>query len=202
MLQRLRSPRPLRFAAGVIASVVLALLAPVAAQAACPSSPSSRVFAQFGDDAAYSLAPAGSFESGAPGWSLRNSQVVEGNESYDLVPGSHSLAVGAFGSATSPWVCISSEYPSFRVLARQLDGGSLQPLAVSLEWVNVLGIGLSTPVALLDSGSSWSPSPVMMLGESVPLWMPGSTLEVRLVFTPTLGSSWAVDDVFIDPYSR
>jgi hypothetical protein len=33
--------------------------------------------------------------------------------------------------------------------------------------------------------------------------MPGSTLEVKLVFKPeAYGGAWAIDDVFIDPYSR
>jgi hypothetical protein len=42
----------------------------------------------------------------------------------------------------------------------------------------------------------------MKLGNSVPLWLPGSTLDVQLVFTSTGGGSWAIDDVFIDPYRR
>jgi hypothetical protein len=42
----------------------------------------------------------------------------------------------------------------------------------------------------------------MKLGSSVPLWLPGSTLYVRLSFRPAADSAWAIDDVFIDPYRR
>jgi hypothetical protein len=193
--------RRARMAAALLSGALAFALAPVAAQAACPSNPTSTAFAQFGDTAAYSLAPGGSFESGTAGWSLSRAAVVAGNESYNIVPGTHSLAVNGYGTAASPWICISSEYPTFRVFAREL-GGTTQPLTVSLRWVSVLGLNAETVVASLPSSSAWQPSPVMRLSKELPLWMPGSTLQVRLVFAPSGGSSWAVDDVLIDPYSR
>lgn len=191
---------PVRAAAAAALVAAVLAVAASAAEAACTASPTSTAFAQFGDDAAYTLAPGGSFEAGAPGWSLGNAAVVAGNESYRLVPGSHSLAVGAGGQAVSPWICISSEYPSFRIFTRQLNGsGSLD---VGLQWLNVLGLGVNTTVGVVAPTSSWAPSEALRLGSAVPLWMPGSTLQVRLVFQPTWSSSWAIDDVFIDPYSR
>jgi hypothetical protein len=194
------SSRRVRAAAvAALASAALGLAVP-AADAACPASLTSTPFAQFGDQAQYTLAPGGSFESGAPGWSLTRAAVVEGNESYGLVPGSHSLAIGAGGQAVSPWVCISSEYPTFRVMTKQLTGGG--PLNVSLQYVNALGLAVNLGVASLDTGPDWAPSPPMRLGSSLPLWLPGSSLQVRLVFQPSWTSSWAIDDVFLDPYSR
>jgi hypothetical protein len=181
---------------------LLALIVPVAADAACPSSPSFPAFAQFGDGAAYSLAPGGSFEPAAPGWSLDHASIAEGNESFDIVAGGHSLAIGPDGSARSPWICVSGEYPSFRIFARQLHGAAFRPLQVALEWVDPLGHDALTRVATLYGGTGWAPSPVMQLAGAVPLWMAGGTQSVRLVFAPTHGSSWAIDDVFIDPYSR
>lgn len=198
-------PRPIRacrmraLAACVIAGAGAAVLAPIA-QGACPTSLGSPTFAQFGDQSAYSLAPGGSFESGTPGWSLSNSAVVEGNESYNLVPGSHSLQMGPNGAALSPWICISSEYPSFRLFARRVGGSG--PLNVSLQWLNLLGLGVNTSVAQLDGSGAWTPSAPLKLGSAVPLWMPGSSLQVRLSFQSMSTSSWAIDDVFIDPYSR
>jgi hypothetical protein len=160
----------------------------------------STPFAQFGDSAQYTLAPGGSFESGAPGWSLSRASVVEGNESYNLVPGTHSLAIGSGGQAVSPWVCISSEYPTFRLMAKRVGGSGL--LNVSLQYVNVLGLGVNLSVANLESDPSWAPSPAMRLGNSLPLWLPGTSLQIRLVFQPGGTSSWSIDDVFLDPYSR
>ena len=37
----------------------------------------------------------------------------------------------------------------------------------------------------------------------LPLWMPGSTLNVHLVFRPqSYGGAWAIDDVYVDPYKK
>ena len=118
-------------------------------------------------------------------------------------PLSHSLQVSGGGSAVSPAFCISSEYPTFRFFAHQLGDASTSPLNVSLRWVDVLGVGVDTGAGSLHFGyGQWSPSPVMRLGSSVPLWMPGSTLAVRLVFRAAPGGSWAVDDTYLDPYRR
>ena len=175
---------------------------PAMADAACPTSPTVDSFAQFGDGAAYGLAPGGSFESGTAGWSLSNAGVMGENESFNLVPGSHSLAIAPGGVAVSPWICISSEYPSFRFFARRVSGGTSSSLSASLQWVTLLGLSVDTGAGSVSNGNSWAPSPVMKLGNSVPLWLPGSSLYVRLSFRPAGYSSWAIDDVFIDPYRR
>jgi len=200
-----RSPAHRRIR-GLVATLagaaVMAAVLPAAAAAACASKATSSAFAGFGDESAYSLVPGGSFESGAPGWSLNDASVINENESFNITPGSHSLGIESFGSAASPWICISSEYPTFRFFARRLSGATSSTLNVSLRWVDILGIGVDTTAGTLQSSGSWAPSPVLRLGKAVPLWMPGGTLQVSLVFTPAWGSSWAVDDVYIDPYRR
>jgi hypothetical protein len=191
-----------RMLAALIGSALLIGAVPVVADAACPASPTVNAFAEFGDGAAYNLAPGGSFESGDAGWSFSNAGVIGGNESFNLVAGSHSLAIAPNGVATSPWICISSEYPTFRFFARQLGGATNASLGASLQWVTVLGLSVDTGAGSVRGGSSWAPSPLMRLGSSVPLWLPGSTLYVRLSFRPAGDSAWAIDDVFIDPYKR
>src|ERR1700689_2223708 len=60
---------------------------PVAAAptpASCVTGATSTPFAQFGDSADYSPVPGGSFESGAPGWSLTSSAIAAGNETYGV----------------------------------------------------------------------------------------------------------------------
>jgi hypothetical protein len=188
-------------AAALGSAVLLAGALPGSASAACAGGPVSHPFAQFGDNADYVLAPGGSFENGAPGWGLSGAGVVEGNETF-LASGSHSLAIEAGGEAVSPPVCVNSEYPTFRFFARQLSGGPRATLSASLRWVDLLGIAVESPAGNVAPTSSWAPSPVMMLGNSVPLWLPGSTLYVQLVLHSAGGGSWAVDDVYIDPYSR
>jgi hypothetical protein len=194
-----------RIAATLFGTVLLVGAVPAAASAACPSSPSTAALAQYGDNAAYSLLSGSSFESGAPGWSLTNAEIVSGaGASEEGANGdSYSLEIEPNGVAVSPQFCVSSEYPSFRFFARQTSGGGWgSSLKVSLRWTTGHGFTLTTPVASLQPTSSWTLSPVLKLAGSLPLWMPGSTLKVRLVFQPSGDGSWAIDDVYLDPYSR
>jgi hypothetical protein len=203
MTDRIRYRRPRAVLAALLGAGLLILAAPALAAAACPRSSTSNAFAQFGDDAAYSLAPGGSFEEGQHGWTFTGAAVAPGNERFHLAPGTHSLVIAPGGSAASPFVCVSSEYPSFRLVARQLSGGPEDDLAVSLRWINLLGVTVNTPVAELRGGESqWAPTPVLQLGDTLPLWVPGTSLNLGLVFSSRGAGTWAIDDVFIDPYSR
>jgi hypothetical protein len=193
-------PRGVRkIAVALFGTALLIGAVPALANAACPKLPVSQALAQFGDNSEYALVSGSSFESGARGWSLTNAEVVSGSGANG---GSDSLVVQPNGLAVSPGFCVSSEYPSFRFFARQISGGGFAALNVSLRWTNVFGFPVETPVASLQPNSEWTLSPVLRLAGALPLWMPGSTLKVRLVFQPIWGGSWAIDDVYIDPYSR
>jgi hypothetical protein len=176
--------------------------APVAAApvpASCAVGPTSTPFAQFGDSADYSLVPGGSFESGAPGWSLTGSTTAAGNESYEVEGGTQSLAIQPGGVAVSPAICVTTADPTFRFFARRTSG-SWGVLDVSLRWADSAGATHNTTVASLVSGSSWTPTPILKLAAALPLWQPGSVLSVKLVFSPEQwGGAWAIDDVYIDP---
>jgi hypothetical protein len=175
---------------------------PAPAGGGCASSATSTPFAQFGDNATYSLLAGGSFESGAPGWSLTNAKVVSGNESYNVAGGSHSLAIEPNGSAVSPAFCVSIENPTFRFFARQTSG-SWGVLNVSLQWTDSSGTTHTTTVGSLQSGTSWAASPLLQLSSTLPLWQGSETLSVKLLFAPeATGGAWAIDDVYIDPYRR
>ena len=191
-----------KIAAALFSTVLLIGAVPTIADAACPSSPTSNPFAPFGDNAAYSLVPGGSFESGAPGWSLTHSAVTRGNESYNVAGGSHSLAIQPTGVAVSPALCVSIANPSFRFFARQTSG-SWAVLNVILRWTDSSGTSHDTTVASLQTGTSWAVSPILKLATTLPLWQAGSTLSAKLVFKPEpYGGAWAIDDVYFDPYRR
>jgi len=196
-------PRRLgKVAAAMVAASALMGAAPVAASAACPTASVSHPFGKFGDSAAYSLLTGGSFESGAPGWSLTSAAVVKGNESYNVAGGTHSLEIQPKGVAVSPSFCVSTAEPSFRFFARQTSG-SWGVLNVVLRWTDSSGTVHNTTVASLQTGTSWKVTPIMQLATTLPLWQSGSTLSARLVFQPEpYGGAWAIDDVYIDPYSR
>jgi hypothetical protein len=196
-----------KFAAALFGTVLLIGAVPAAANAACPSNPSSALLAQYGDNAAYSLLPGSSFESGAPGWSLSNAEVVEGS---GVDGSSNALAIEPGGVAVSPAFCVSSEDPSFRFFVRQVSGGGV--LNVRLRWMNPRHRWFTSndiPVGSLQGETSWALSPTLELARKLSLWMPGSTANVELVFEsskarfePGPGGAWEIDGVYIDPYSR
>jgi hypothetical protein len=194
-------PKGVRRVAATLFGVVLLVCAlPAAASAACPSSPASSLLAAFGDDATYSLLAGSSFESGASGWSLTNASVVS---EEGATGGSSALAIEPGGRAISPAVCVSSEYPTFRFFAHQLEPGSPgSALHVSLQWTDLWGHPHNTQVGSVQAGEEWTLSPMLGLARALPLWMPGFSLQVRVQFQPTGNAPWAIDDVYIDPYSR
>jgi hypothetical protein len=195
-------PRVVSILAAALTATALTVAAPAVAGAACPTSATSHPFTQFGDSAAYSLVPGGSFESGTPGWALTNAGVVSGNESYKVSGGSHSLAIQPRGVAVSPTLCVSTAYPSFRFFARRTSG-TWGVLNVLLRWSESSGSTHETEVAAIQSGTSWTVAPALKLATTLPLWQSGSTLSAKLVFRPEqYGGAWAIDDVYVDPYSR
>ncbi len=202
-MSRIVSPRRARSSsAALFTAIALVACLPAAANAACAPSTTSKPFKQFADNASYSLLQGGSFESGTLGWSLSGSTVVEGNESYSVAGGSHSLAIQPTGAAVSPAFCVSIDNPSFRFFARRTSG-TWGVLNVILVWTDSSGTTHDTTVAALQSGTSWTVSPILQLATTLPLWEAKSTLSVRLMFKPEqYGGAWAIDDVYIDPYTR
>jgi hypothetical protein len=187
--------------ATLLGSVLLAGAVPAVASASCPSSSTSTVFKQFGDTASYSLLAGGSFESSG-GWALTNSATSSGNETYKVAGGTHSLAIQPSGVAVSPAFCVSIANPSFRFFLHRTSG-SWGVLNVILRWSEASGATHDTTVAALQPETAWTASPVLKLATTLPLWQSGSTLNVKLVFKPEQsGGAFAVDDVYIDPYSR
>jgi hypothetical protein len=191
--------------APLLGTVALAVFGvPAVAQAACPTTPTTKAFQAFGDGAAYSFAPNGGFESGSSGWSLTRATVVSGNESYKVhgSADSKSLAIDPTGLAVSPAVCVDVARPTFRLFARRTSG-SWGQLAIKLRWKDSTGQTNETTVASLGTGTSWAPTDVLSLGRTLPLWQSGQTISVQFVFDPEdYGGAWAIDDVYVDPYTR
>jgi hypothetical protein len=191
-----------KIVAALFSATVLLSAVPALASAACPTTSSSTPFAKFGDSAAYSPLAGGSFESGAPGWTLSKAAVAAGNESYNVAPGSHSLAIQPTGVAVSPTFCVNTAEPSFRFFLRQTSG-SWGVLNVVLRWTDSSGTSHDTTVASLQTGTSWQASPVLQLATTLPLTTSASAINAKLVFKPEpYGGAWAIDDVFVDPHSR
>jgi hypothetical protein len=190
--------------AAVFAIAVLSLgLAAVSARA-CSYPGAKPVFAPWGDQHSYVLAPDGGFESGGTGWSLRGAQVVTGNESYQLngAADSRSLALPAASSATSPPICMSIDTPLFRFVARN-TGDPSSRLRVEAVY-SLLGLVRTNVVNTVTAGPEWEPSKSMstVLGLStiVGTILPSS---INIRFTPLDSTGkWQVDDLYVDPFAR
>ncbi|HWJ49464.1 MAG TPA: hypothetical protein VNR42_00495 [Solirubrobacteraceae bacterium] len=163
----------------------------------------TQAFKQFGDSASYTLAPSGSFESGATGWSLSGASVKGGSESYFVgsTSDSHSLVVSATSRPISPPFCVNRSMPTFRFFARQVSGGWSE-MNVNVLWTDSSGVAHVTTAGGLGPSTSWGPTPVYNLAAMLgPLFQPGSTLSVRIQFVPASGGgAIAIDDLYVDPY--
>ena len=198
-----RPRRVLAIATGVLLAVAGV---PAAAEAACTATPTAKVFKQFGDIADYSLLPGGNFEKATTGWTLTKASVASGNESYKVGSSSdaRSLSLDPKGLVVSPSFCVGVEHPNFRFFARQTSGSWAQ-LIVKLRWKESSGQVNETTVGSLSGSSfgSWAPTPSLALASTLPLWQTGQTVTAQIVLDPEdYGGSWAIDDIYIDPYKR
>jgi hypothetical protein len=198
-----------RMVAGAFAAVMLIVLAPAAAHAAgCPKSATSQPFAAVGDNASYILAAGSAFNQGAPGWSLAGAEVAEesaaGAQAGQSTDPSHShyLNVRAHGQAVSPSFCVSSEYPSYRLYYEKQKGGASATLNIALRYTDSSGEHEVPGAALEGERHTWTLSPILDLARNLPVSAPGSSVSARFVFTGSGKSSWAISEIYVDPYSR
>jgi hypothetical protein len=166
----------------------------------CPGQTYVQPFIPWGDYANYVLLPNGSFED-MTGWSLSGGAAqVSGNEPFYVNdPGdSNSLALPSGASAVSPSTCFTLLHPDLRFFARN-TGSPLSTLEVDVI-TNVLGLKVTTPVALLSGGSSWQPTaPLPFLTN---LLAPVSE-GVQFKFTALgRGGAWQIDDDYVDPFKE
>lgn len=165
----------------------------------------SQPFAQFGDSNTYVAAPGGSFETGAVGWTLRGgAQVVSGNESYNIVGGSHSLSLPAGSSATSPAQCTGIDHPSMRFFVRN-TGSSSSRLKVYATYPLLLGLPYTAYLGTVSGTNAWQPSSPVQIGllnnTLGSLTLAESTISFRFVPADSSGN-WQIDDVYLDPFCR
>src|SRR5436190_2216189 len=159
----------------------------VSSATSCDSETIEHPFLRWADPFGYTLSPGGSFEAGAPGWTLKGGAAVKsGNEGF-YVHGAgeqSSLAIPNGGSATSRAVCVGIDHPTVRFFAR--NGGSLlSALKVDVLFEDSLGNVLTAPVGVVTTTSSWAPTPVPLpvLVSLLPL-LPGERTAVAFKFTP------------------
>jgi hypothetical protein len=207
MLQGLFS-RHTRLVGAVVSALGIAVLSGAPARAAlittdaCDNATLSQPFAQWNDLNEYKLVPGGSFENGAPGWTLNHgASIVSGSEPFGATGsvGASSVSLTAGSSVTSPYTCVDAGYPTFRFFGR--NNGLLSTVLVSVVYKPLLGIPVAVPVGTVALSPSWSPSMPMLTASVLTALLHGGTVPMAVRFTAVTGSS-QIDDVFVDPQMR
>jgi hypothetical protein len=169
---------------------------------ACDSAVLSQPFSPWGDTSTYKLVPGGSFENGAPGWTLSHgASIVKGSEPYGAAGsvGASSINLPAGASVTSPYTCVDAAYPTFRFFGR--NNGLLATVLVSVVYKLPLLGPVAVPVGPVILSGKWQPSLPMLTASVVTGLLNGGTTQMAIRFTSILGDS-QVDDVFVDPHMR
>ena len=94
-------------------------------------------------------------------------------------------------------MCVNSSTPSMRFFVRRVSGtGSLTVTSL----VNSGGRTLTTLSTISASGTSWQPTPVVVL----PSYLTASTtrINVQFQFSTPAGTVFHIDNVELDPYLR
>jgi hypothetical protein len=185
----------------MVGSASAGVLAPSAVNCDTPSA--SKVFSRWLDGANYSLAPGGNAEGSTAGWTFSGgARVGSGNEPWKVGGGgAKSFSIPAGGSLTSAPVCVGLDNPTIRFFAHRTGGLLLSTLAVSVRFQTVAGLTLTVPIGVVPGlSTSWSPSlPMTVIANLLPL-LPNDKTAVQFRFTPVLGGSWQVDDLYVDPW--
>ena len=201
----LRPKHGRRALGAVVGALALGLIGVPAAQAACAPTPTTKAFAAFGDQSDYSLAAGGSFETGTPGWTLSGASVVSGNESFKVhgAADARSLAINATGTAASAPFCVAQEHPTFRLFTRRTSG-TWGVLNVKLRWTDERSVSHETVVGSVTAAdTAWHPTVAFNLAPVLGIWNSTQAMTARIVLDPEdAGGAWAIDDVYVDPYSR
>lgn len=169
----------------VAAAVALGVVAP-AASAACPARPATQVFAAYGDSLFYAPVAGGDFATGGAGWTLSGGARV--------AAGALQLAEGA--SAISPEVCVERGDRFARAFAKTVSAaGRDRTLKVDVLFPG----GVERRAGAVEPRATMAPTERLRIAQS--LVAPGGT-KIRLRFSAPRGTTWLVDDVFVDPWMR
>jgi hypothetical protein len=161
--------------------------------ATCPPPPTStQAFSWDNDSSYYVMTTGGTFEAGAPAWTLSGGAAPIADQAPDPLTASTSagaLYLPAGSSATSPCVTAPQIAGIVRFYARQVgaSGGGLR--------VELLVKGGVYQAGTVSAGTAWAAT--NRLTTDAPYYKGAVAYQVRLT---AVGGSFAADDVYIDPY--
>jgi hypothetical protein len=186
---------------GLCAAATALFAVPAAAAAAtttttgCVSPTLTQTFASFGDTNWYALAPGESHNSfPAIGWVLTGGARVVSTTLSDGTP-SQVLDLPSGSTATSPLMCVTSDYPTARAMVRNVAGSA--GVNVSVAYPTWGGSGIEQGTGILRAATTaWSLSRSFQI---VPGNQPGWQLaQFKLVAAGTQ-SEYQLYNLYIDP---
>ncbi len=206
-----RRHRRIALLSAVLATALVASAAPasagmlVATADSCPEDSLSKPFVPWLDHANYTLAPDGTLEDGAGAWSLTGGAGLrDGNEPF-YVHGageSKSLGLPPGSSATTGTMCVGIEHPTLRLFAKRTGGSLLGTLRVDVLFEDAMGNPHVLTIGNMLGLGGWNATvPMLVTANLLPL-LSGEKTPVAFRFTSQGNATWAIDDVYVDPYRR
>jgi hypothetical protein len=187
-------------ATALLAAPAMASVAPAAS--GCPETPVAQPFAQWGDTSDYFIAPGGSFEQGAAGWTLHGkAAVTAGNEPWavNAAGDAGALRLQAGSSATTAPFCIGVEHRSMRFFVKGAGAKRTSSVKVDVLYANRAGKVRSRRIGRIRAGADWTASPSLPLVVNRLAARRGNAMQVSLRFTAK-GGGISIDDVYVDPW--
>jgi hypothetical protein len=153
------------------------------------------------DPADYVLAPAGDLETGGS-WALSDgATIVAGNEPFYIgAPRDRaSLRLPSGSSAVTAPMCVGIEHPTVRFFAKRESLSPLGLLLVEALFSDAQRHVHAVPIGTVAGLATWVPTlPLAIVVNSLALT--NDTMQVTFRFTPSDGSQWSIDDLYVDPY--
>jgi hypothetical protein len=168
----------------------------------CGFGEPSQVFAPWGDDADYSVAPQGDLSS-TSAWSLKNVDVAAAHDPFTA--GTNSLVFTKGDSqAVTPVMCVTQDNPTLRVFVADLGGNGKAHLDVTVLYEDLGGATHELNLARLKVDDAWQPSVVIPIGvnmlsaASTSGWTPVAfSFKVHGL---QKDETFVLDGVYVDPY--
>lgn len=167
--------------------------------APCADRTFAKVFSAWRDNALYTLAGGGDFETQADGWTLEGAASIAADSPPFLLGtelGVSSLELAAGATAVSPPICVERGFKSFRFAARSVSAGQ-GALRVQVLYAS----GKKKSPRRVRPGAAWAPTRKLSLAQGLFHVRRRASTEIQLRFTASAGTV-RIDDVYVDPFLR
>jgi hypothetical protein len=170
----------------------------------CGYGAPSPLFAPWGDNALYMLAPQGDF-SATDGWTL-NKQATVAPSADPFSGAGQSLQFAKGAEAATPAMCANLDTPTIRFFIRDLGGNGKARLKVDVLYEDFSGHVKHFTIAKLRAGSDWQPSVILpMHVNMLALASPSGVTAVAFRFKAEglqKDETLSISSLLVDPFSR